>query len=80
MSLYFFDLKSADVVSRDEDGIELPNAEAAHDLACGALVDAARDAILEGVLDQHYAVEVRDGVGPVLEISAVFGSRIIRKQ
>jgi hypothetical protein len=80
MSLYFFDLKSAGVFSRDEEGIEMPNAEAAHDMAFGALVDAARDAVMEGALDQHYAVEVRDGIGPVLEVSAVFSSRIFRKQ
>ena len=80
MSLYFFDLKSAGIVSRDEEGVELPDAEAAHDMAFDALMDAARDAVQEGSTDQRYAVEVRNGIGPVLEVTAVFSSRIFRKQ
>ncbi len=80
MSLYFFDLKSAEIVSRDEEGIELPDAEAAHDAAISALVDAARDAIMEGATDQRLIVEVRNGTGPILEVGGVFHSKIIRKQ
>jgi hypothetical protein len=33
MTQYFFDLGSADTFSRVEEGIELPDAEAAHDMA-----------------------------------------------
>ena len=80
MSLYFFDLKSAGVFSRDQDGVELPDVEAAHDVALDALVDAARDAVQEGSMNQHYAVEVRNGYGAVLEVTAVFNSRIFRRQ
>ena len=80
MAQYFFDLRSASIFSRDRDGIELPDAEAAHDMAIGALVDAARDAVVEGSIDQHFAVEVRNGTGRVLEVSAVFNSKIFRKQ
>ena len=80
MSLYFFDFKSVDAESRDTVGVELPDVEAAHDMALGALVDAARDAVIEGSLDQRFAVEVRNGIGPVLEVTAVFNSRILRKQ
>jgi hypothetical protein len=80
MALYFFDLKSADLISRDEDGMELLDTEAAHDTAVVALVDAARDAITEGVTDQHIIVEVRNGIGPVLEVKGVFSSKIFRKQ
>ncbi len=80
MSLYFFDLKSAGVFSQDKEGVELPDAEAAHDTAVGALFDAARAAILEGSTNQFYAIEVRNGIGPVLEFTAVFNSRIFRRQ
>lgn len=80
MALYFFDLKSAGIVSRDEEGMELPDAAAAHDIAFGALLDSARDAFLEGSTNHHFLVEVRNGTGPVLEVSAVFSSRIFRKQ
>jgi hypothetical protein len=45
-----------------------------------ALVDAAREAVIEGSLDQRFAVEVRDGMGPVLEVTAIFNSRIVRRQ
>ena len=80
MAQYFFDLKSSDSFSRDEEGVELPHTEAAHDMALGALVDAARDAVLEGSKNQRFSVEVRDGTGPILEVGANFHSRIIRKQ
>lgn len=61
MSVYFFDLKSAGIFSRDEDGMELPDVEAAHEMAFGALMDAARIAVIEGSTNQRYAVEVRNG-------------------
>jgi hypothetical protein len=77
---YYFDLRSGDTFSKDDDGIELPDAEAAHDMALGALVDAARDAVMECTLDQCFAVEVRIGTRRVLEVGAVFHSRIFRKQ
>lgn len=80
MAHYFFDFKSASSASRDSEGIELPDVEAAHDMALGALVDAAREAVIEGAVDQRFSVAVRNGIGPVLEVSAVFSSRIIRKQ
>lgn len=80
MAHYFFDFKSMSVESRDTEGVELPDAEAAHEMALGALVDAARDAVIEGSLNQSFAVEVRNGIGPVLEVTAIFNSRIFRTQ
>jgi hypothetical protein len=80
MTLFFFDLRSADTFSQDEEGTELPDAEAAHRMALGALSDAARDAVIECLTDQLLAVEVRDEIGPVLEVTAFFSSRIFRKQ
>jgi hypothetical protein len=80
MTQFFFDLRSADTFSQDEEGIELPDAAAAHRMALAALSDAAREAVIEGSTDQLLAVEVRDGIGPVLEVTAFFSSTIIRKQ
>jgi hypothetical protein len=80
MAHYFFDLRSAHVFSRDAEGVELLDVEAAHDMALGALVDAAREAVIEGSTEQPFAVEVRNGIGPILEVTAVFNSRIFRKQ
>ncbi|MBR0777866.1 hypothetical protein JQ625_23780 [Bradyrhizobium diazoefficiens] len=80
MTHFFFDLRSAHNFSRDRDGMELPDDEAAHDIALGALTDAAREAVTEGATGQQFAVEVRNGVGPILEVSAVFSSRIFRRQ
>lgn len=80
MSLYFFDFRSSGTFSQDTDGVELPDAEAAHDVALHALLDAARDAVVEGSMAQRFAVEVRNGIGPVLEVAAVFSSRFFRKQ
>jgi hypothetical protein len=34
---------------------------------------------MEGAIEQTFAIEVRDAVGPVLEVTAVFGSKILRK-
>ncbi|MCP3397144.1 MULTISPECIES: DUF6894 family protein [unclassified Bradyrhizobium] len=80
MERYFFDFKSVHAGSRDPEGMDLPDAEAAHEVALDALMDAARAAVIEGCLDQRFAVEVRNGVGPVLEVTAVFNSRIFRRQ
>ena len=78
MAQYYFDLRSNNAVSHDEEGIELLDAEAAHGAALHALLTTAREAVLEGSLNQRFAVEVRDWAGPVLEIVADFHSRIFR--
>lgn len=80
MTLYFFDLRSSDALSQDEEGLELPDTEAAHDAALDALVSTAREAVIEGAINQRFAIEVRDGTGPILEIGANFHSKIFRKQ
>jgi hypothetical protein len=80
MTQYFFDLRSAEIFSQDRDGVELPDAVAAHDMALDALVDAARAAVMEGAVDQRIAVEVRNAIGAVLEVGATFYSKIFIKQ
>lgn len=80
MAKYFFDFRAGDVISLDDEGIELVHADAAHGEALDALADAINDATLQGQSDQHFAVDVRDDLGPVFEITAVLGSKILRKQ
>ncbi len=80
MTHYFFDLKSSDTSSIDEEGIELFDAGTAHEVALDVLLTAASKAIIEGSVNQHIAVEARDSAGPVLEVAADFHSRIFRTQ
>jgi hypothetical protein len=52
----------------------------AHTEALNAFAHAIRDAVTQGRSNQRFAIEVRDDLGPVLEISGVIVSRILRKQ
>jgi hypothetical protein len=74
MARYFFDFRSDGPLSADDEGLELLDADVAHQQAVGALVEGIRDIILEGAKDQRFAVEVRDDLGRVLQISAVLAS------
>jgi hypothetical protein len=78
MARYFFDFKTDDAFANDEDGVELPNVEAAHNEAVDSLAEMF--VIKEGATDQHFIINVRDELGPVLQITAVIGSTIFRKQ
>ena len=80
MTQYFFDFRSSGVISTDDEGQELPDVEAAHREAVEALADALQDLILEGEIDQRIIIDVRDDLGPVLQVTAVLGSRLLRKQ
>lgn len=80
MATYFFDFRAGEVFSLDEEGEELADIGEAHQTAAEVLADAIRTVILEGKAGQHFTVEVRDELGPVLELSAVLGSKILRKQ
>lgn len=79
MTQYFFDLRSASNFSRDTDGMQLPDIGAVHDVALEALTDFACDAVTADSADQQFAVEVRNGTGPVLEVRGVFSSIVFRK-
>jgi hypothetical protein len=80
MARYFFDFRADDTFLRDEEGEELPNIDIAHSEALRAFADAIRDGVTQGRSDQRFTVEVRDDLGPVLEVSAVVLSKILRKQ
>lgn len=80
MTRYFFDFRSGDVISLDEEGQNLPDVEAAHGEAVAAISDVISDFVLQGHIGQAMAIEVRDDLGPVLEVTAVFGSKLLRTQ
>lgn len=72
--------RSGDVVSTDDEGHELPDMDAAYREAVEALADALQDLLTQGGVDQHVAIDVRDDLGPVFEVTAILGSKILRKQ
>ena len=80
MIRYFFDFRSGDVVSKDDEGRVLEDIEAAHEEAIESLANGIKGLVVEGLADQHVAIDVSDELGPVLEVSAVFASKILRKQ
>jgi hypothetical protein len=80
MTKYFFDFRAGNALSLDDEGEQLPDVEAGHGEALGALADAIHDVVLQGQSDQHFSVEVRDDLGLVLEVTVVLGSKLLRKQ
>ena len=80
MAHYFFEFEAKGSLSVDEEGLVLPDIDAAHDQAMAALVGVAEEAVSENMGEQRFAVRVRDAIGPVLEVCAVFDSKIFRKQ
>ena len=77
---YFFDFRADELFLLDEDGEDLPDADAAHREALQAFTQAVRDTLMQGRSGQRFAVEVRDELGPVLEITGVIASKIVRRQ
>jgi hypothetical protein len=65
MSRYFFDTDDGDFRSQDDEGMELPDAEAARLAALDVLPDMARDKLPDGDR-RSFSVRVRDEAGAVL--------------
>ena len=80
MTTYFFDFRYGVATAIDDVGRELDNVEAAHEEAVAALARLVEEMTEQGRDDQRLAVEVRDDIGPVVELLAVVGSMIIRMQ
>ena len=74
MRRYYFDLRDGDAVSRDEEGIELPDIEAVQEEAVRALASMAMDRAEAGSgLARDLAIEVRDNNRPVMGATFRFG-------
>ena len=65
MPRYFIDTNDDDVFVADDEGQDLPNAEAAREVAQAALPDMARDKIPDGE-GRTFCACVRDEAGTVI--------------
>lgn len=68
MTRYYFDVCIHDDVGEDEEGINLPDLQAVQREAMGVLADMARELTEFPV---PMSVEVRDDIGPVMQIRVV---------
>ena len=73
MKRYYFDMRDGDSFAADEEGLGLPDIEAAQEEAALSLADMARDAVRIPRRNAHFMqIEVRDDSGPVLQAKFVF--------
>jgi hypothetical protein len=75
MPRYYFDLREADELAVDDQGLELPTLQAVQIEAARSLVDMARHAVwtrAETLTGHRMAIEVRDTAGPVLQARFTF--------
>lgn len=75
MARYFFDLLEGDLLAVDEEGLELSSLGAVQAEAAKSLADMARDAVHNfpsGAGRQDMAIEVRDEVGPLMQVRFTF--------
>jgi hypothetical protein len=66
MPRYFFHIRDRELLIRDEEGIELEDADAARKEAERSMVDSLNDAMLTGEDLLHQLVEVTDAQGSML--------------
>jgi hypothetical protein len=71
---YYFDLREGDEVTRDEEGVNLPNLESVQEEAARALSEMARETVRQRPNGTEYrmSIEVRDDNGPVLQARFTF--------
>jgi len=75
MPRYYFDIRDADELAVDEEGLELPSLKAVQTEAARSLADMAKHAVwtsAETMLGHRMAIEVRDDNGPVLQAKFTF--------
>lgn len=68
MTRYYFDVRIRDDVGEDEEGVNLPDLQAVQREAMRVLADVVRELIEFPV---PMAVEIRDDIGPVMQIRVV---------
>ena len=78
MTRYFFDIRDGDNLAVDEEGMELPDIEAAQEEAARSLADMTRDRI-RSKPRWHVAIEVRCDNGPVVEASFQWRLRTLKQ-
>jgi hypothetical protein len=75
MPRFYFDLRDGDDLAVDEEGLELPDMSAVQAEAAISLADMARDAVHSDPLvsgGHRMSIEVRDDVGPVMQVRFLF--------
>jgi hypothetical protein len=77
---YYFDLKDGDTIIPDEEGLELPDLQRVQQEAARSLADMARDAVsnFKGDANHEMAIEVRDDIGPLLQLRFYFAVDRVR--
>ena len=68
MPRYFFHVREGAEISRDREGQELPNAEAARREAIAANREILGDKILHGGSLNHRSIEIADETGHVVDV------------
>jgi hypothetical protein len=78
MARFYFDFHDANGVLRDDDGEDLPDAIIARNVALETIGETVRDLTYrhDGA---RLAIEVRDGRGPVLRVSAVVETTTLKE-
>jgi hypothetical protein len=71
---YYFDIFDPDVI-RDDEGIELADAEAARREALAGARSIMCDQVAQGRLSLHYRIDVRDEAGDEI-LSLAFGDAV----
>ena len=74
MPRYYFDLRDGEELAIDEEGLELSNLRAVQLEAARALADLARATLQDTISGVHHymAIQVRDDIGPVMQVRFTF--------
>jgi Domain of unknown function (DUF6894) len=78
MKRYYFDIRKDDDLAADEEGLIMRDVDAVQKEAALSLADMAREAAPDGGF-HRMAIEVRDDIGPVLEVSYLWQIRRIER-
>jgi hypothetical protein len=78
MARFYFDFHDANGVLRDDAGEELPSAVIARKAAIETVGHAVKDLTFRHS-DGRVAIEVRDGEGPVLRVSALIETTFLKE-
>lgn len=76
MPLYFFDTRDDDAFIEDDTGVDLPNLEAAKEVAATSLAELALD-VLPSSVRRDLVVEVRDDVQMILKTMLHFEAIVL---
>ncbi len=78
MKRYYFDIRQDDDLAADEEGLIMRDVDAVQKEAALSLADMARETVPGGGL-HRMAIEVRDDIGPVLEVAYLCQIRRIER-